>query len=97
MEIGGVLHVAGFLFLLIVFIFFGEKPKEITLLSVIGLAIAILFLGAGYNLVFSDFTIMESIIFRRVSYGSFFISVGYALLLYVPYLAIVRSVGKTPE
>lgn len=78
----GVLLVFGFL------VVKGRRPVK--LWSIFGLAIGCLFIGVAYNLILGARSIVRELTFDHTNYGSYFVILGYALLMYFGFGAIER-------
>jgi hypothetical protein len=94
MDFGSWLHVFGIAIMLVVLIRTRRELELTPVLRLIGMACLVLTLGVGYNLLAAEVTIVHSLVFREVSYGSFFISLGYAMILGTAFQLIRRAVRK---
>jgi hypothetical protein len=79
---GAMLHIAGVgvLFGLLLHPRFG--PKNASAAGVMVLSIGIVIIGVAINVAFSGGSTWQQLTFQHVSYGSFFVALGYALALF---------------
>jgi hypothetical protein len=93
MEIDGLLHLAGALVMCIVLIIATHR-RTVSAARTAYLAFTTLALGVTYNVLFTSLTVIETVTFKQVSYGSFFISLGYALIVASAYIGIRHGLLK---
>lgn len=88
---GALLHIVGIAVLLVMLIHPKTRSASASSAGVAVVSFVTVVIGVAVNMLFAGGSVWDQLAFRRVSYGSYFVTLGYALALFAIYLALSKA------